>query len=184
MTVVERGRTRVGVLVVAAALLLAGCTGGDGHEPGVGSPDAGSPVAEGGESSAVSATVECLRDRGWEIVVDDEGWAAPGVAETQFDAYVAEVEECTRLNETIEPLEDISQERWEKRYAAVVESAQCLRGQGYDIPETPGFQAWKDSFFVDGGEHQWVPWGFVPVPSMSGSEFRALEEICPQVSVL
>lgn len=135
------------------------------------------------DASETAATVQCLRDRGWEIVVDGDGWGAPGVAEGQFGAYVADSEECARLNQTIVRPEGFSQERWEKGYAAVVESAECLRGQGYDIPQTPSFQAWKDSFFTEGGTDQWMPWGFVPVPTMGVAAVLALEAVCPQVGV-
>lgn len=183
MRVVRHWRPLAGVFVVVMGLVLVGCTADNGQPPGADASDVDSPASGAAASSAVSSAVECLRDRGWEIVVDSEGFGAPGIPEAQFDAYVADVDECTRLNETIEPLEDIPPERWEKAYADTVESAQCLRDQGYDIPETPSLQAWRDSYFVDDGASQWVPWGFVPVPSMSGSELRALEAICPQVGL-
>lgn len=177
MRAATRARASAGAFAVMIGLLLTGCAAGE-QQPDPVVTDSGAPAAESTEDAAL---IDCVRDRGWEIVVDDEGWGAPGISEAQFDVYVADVEECGQLTSVIEPLEDISQERWEQAYARTVETARCLRGQGYDVPETPSFQVWQDSYFADeSGAGQWVPWLFVPVPSMSSEEFRALEAICPQ----
>lgn len=169
-------------LTVIAITLLTSCAGEISGEHSVGPI---SDTASSDPSDSAQAIVVCLRDRGWEISnVDHEGWVAPGVSEAQFETYQSDVSECTEAHGgPIEPLENISEARWRQAYADVVESAECLRGQGFDIPETPSFQAWKETYFVNGGADQWVPWGFVPVPSMSGDEFRTLESICPQVTV-
>jgi hypothetical protein len=185
---IKHSRALRSVFFVAVGLLAVGCSTG-GQQSGVDAPEGGTSLTESGLSAGGQATLECLRDRDWEIVdidVDADGnesWTAPGVFGAQAEAYYADMAECTELNTTIRPLEDISQEEWEQAYAATVESAECLRGQGYDVPATPTFQAWKDSYFVDeSGAGQWVPWGFVP-GEMSQSAFEELEATCPQVGL-
>ncbi len=171
-------RSLVGASVVALGLLgVVGCTADNAQE-------AAPAVSESAAPAADDATLDCVRDRGWEIVVEEDGWSAPGVTEAQFETYSADVEECSQLHQTVQALEDISPEEWQTGYAETVESAQCLRDEGYDIPETPSFQAWQDSYFADReGSEQWVPWLFVPVDSLSTEEWRELEETCPQVGV-
>jgi hypothetical protein len=160
---------------VVVLLAVAGCSADSGQ------PSAGPSNSQAGSSGANPVAL-CMRDRGWAIeVVNSESWKAPGVTEGQWSAYMADSQECAAQHEVIERPEDVPDERWEQTYTKTVESAECLRSQGYDIPETPSFQVWKDSYFVDGGANQWVPWGFVPVPSMDREEFSALEAICPQV---
>lgn len=184
---IKHSRALSSVFFVAVGLLAVGCTT-DGQQSGVDASGSGTSVTEAGLSTERLSIIECLRDRGWEIVdvdVDADGnesWTAPGVQDPQAEAYFADVAECTELNTTIEPLEDISQEEWERGYAVTVESAECVRGQGYDVPETPTFQAWKDSFFVNDGTGEWRPWAFVP-DEMSSSAFEALEARCPQGSL-
>lgn len=167
---------------------VAGCTSDNSGAVNPDEPDEGVTAPNAQDVADFEATVACMRDRGWEIVVDDNsdgtfGFGAPGISEDQFTAYTADVEDCTRLNSHIKSLDDYTDEEWETAYDKTVESAECLRGQGYDIPATPSFQAWKESYYAGDGSQQWVPWGFVPVPSMSGDEARALEAICPQVGL-
>lgn len=171
------GRLFISLLCAVVALLVTGCSG-DPQQPRL-ETDAAKQ-----SSDFLDASVACMRERGWDIEVrEDDSWYAPGVSEEQYDAYVADTNECQEQNETIEQPEDVSAERWKNGYDAVVESAECLRDQGYDIPKAPSFQAWKDSFFAGGGANQWLPWGFVPVPSMSADEFTSLEKVCPQVEL-
>jgi len=176
-TVTALGKLFMALLGAVVGLLVAGCSS-DNQQP--------RPETKTAEQSSemLDASVACMRERGWDIEVrEDESWYAPGVSEEQYDAYVADTNECREANETIEQPEDVSAERWKNGYDAVLASAECLRDQGYDIPKAPSFQAWKDTFFVGDGANQWLPWSFVPVPSMSADEFTSLEENCPQVEV-
>lgn len=184
---IKHSRALRSVFFVAVGLLAVGCST-DGQQSGADAPEGGTSLTEAGLSASTSDIIECLQGRDWEIVdidVDADGnasWTAPGALGAQGEAYNADVAECTQLHTTIRPLEDISQEEWEQAYAFTVESAECVRGQGYDVSETPTFQAWKDSFFVNDGSGEWRPWAFVP-ENMSQSTFEDLEATCPQLSM-
>ena len=193
MTTIARSRLAVPGLVVLLGVLLGGCTSDNKVAPAPDSSTIGAPVsgAQNAQDAAdFAATVACLRDRGWDIVVDDNdgsdgttGFSAPGVSEDQYSAFLADSDDCNRQNAHIKSLDDYTDEEWKTGYAKIVASAECLRGQGYDIPETPSFQAWKESFYNGDGSQQWIPWGFPQLQSLSVPDAKALEAICPQVGL-
>lgn len=165
-----------GILLVGVLTLTgAGCSGSEESPGPVGSTAAAA-------ASGLDAARQCIRDRGWEIVEESDGFSSPpGIPASQFDIYTADSEECLALYVPPVPASAVSDARWEEFYAEVVESAECLRGEGVDVPDTPSFQALKDSYLTADGAEQWGPWGFVPVTSMDSNETRALEKTCPQV---
>ena len=64
-------------------------------------------------------------------------------------------------------------------YERVLELRECILAHGYDVPEPPSAEAWKDSDPV----HAWTPYlamfgdASALIPQ---SELRALMEACPQ----
>lgn len=161
-----------GLAAVVIAVTSLGCSSPDDSTP----PQANS-------TADFDAVMECIHERGWEAVAhDDDSIGSPlGLPEGQLDAYSADVDECLAIHfPPVEP-EDVSDERWQEFYEETIESAECLREQGYDIPEAPSLPAFRDSYFTGDATDQWVPWMFVPVSTLDRGEFEALEGACPQV---
>ncbi len=63
----------------------------------------------------------------------------------------------------------------EQEYYLHLETAECLRAQGYDIPEAPTLETWLETYEDPDGP--WLPYLYVP---QDPDTFWALVEICPQ----
>lgn len=117
------------------------------------------------------AMVECMADAGFEMrfdgvvsfIVDDPG---PQVGE--FDAAM------NRCEQTVGAAHPLPRRLTrEEAYRVKLEVAECLRRQGYDIPQAPSLEAFLESW--DRGP--WDPYRYVSVPPQRWAE---LNRVCPQ----
>lgn len=156
---------------VAILVGLGGCAAAGPDEGAV--PDPASPelIAEGR-----AAVVTCLQERGWDVTLEVDGWSSTGITDAQADAYGRDQDECTEesgLNDI--PVAPLTPERLAEIYAHEVESAECLRAEGYEIPETPSEQSFSELYTT---EKAWYAYRFVEEPSQE--KWSALQVTCPQ----
>ena len=153
---------RAGLLMaVATPALLTGCAGEEPREPTSHATSA---------EDATNRQSACLRDRGWEVSITDDGAisiSSSSVSEEQLDLYRKDAEEC---GEGLLPdPAAFTDEQWSEMYTAVTNSADCLAKQGYEAPDRPTLQAFID---MDGG---WSPYSEIDT-----YDFERLEDLCPQ----
>jgi hypothetical protein len=162
------------IALVAAVIGLGGCATAPQaqREPTpISQDDLAKLAVEGREK-----IVDCLRERGWDVNLEVDGWSMEGVSEQQSDAYSRDQGECqdlSGLNDiSVPPLTD---DRLKDIYAYEVELADCLRSEGYDIPEAPSEQAFMDRYTT---EDAWFAYKFVE--PTSEERWTALQTSCPQ----
>jgi len=71
-----------------------------------------------------------------------------------------------------------SREVIERQYQQVLELAECLRQQGYDIPQAPSEETWIDSWPTG----PWSPYNALALPTGQAGqdEWDRLNVACPQ----
>jgi len=92
----------------------------------------------------------CLRDKGWDVVVGrtSTGYAGPP---EQADAFQADLWKCYKALgfADVKPPE-YTPAYLAKKYQQEQDTRTCLVGQGKDIPELPSLRAYSDMFFNEG----------------------------------
>jgi hypothetical protein len=128
-------------------------------------------------AQAVRRTAQCLRERGWNITTEADGWGVTDLAASQVDAYEADAAACQDATgmATMDPLPD-TPERMRRLYAYEVELAECLRDQGVDVPPAPSEQAFIDRYQTDDA---WFAYAFADPASYGPDRWAALESTCP-----
>lgn len=184
------------VLVVAAVsgLLLAGCGGSD--SPSVASIDGGAGTTADGESSdaptdpeeAILAFSDCMRENGVDLPDpdfqgpgqnqgddDDDGGPqfGPGGGIDQNDPdFQKAMEACQPLLANIQGRFDPDQQ--EQFQDAALEYAQCMRDEGYDVPDPEFGQGPGPG--GGGGVFQQAPDGVDP----DDPDYQAAQETCQE----
>ncbi len=188
------GRFRAGrhfraLAVVLGAVALTGCAApgsGDQAAPGWDEPGWMAQVREQDEAYQ-SAMISCYAEYGLEAarsiggggvgfvnLADDSGQMPPGVADVLETASA----DC---NARV-PLPDhrASQTFDDASYQRLLELRACIAAHGYDVPEAPSAETWKDSE----PSTAWNPYsamfaGTSGTP-ISQDELRSLMAACPQ----
>jgi hypothetical protein len=147
------------LVVVAVTLLLGGCSpapGGDGDRPG-------------SRAEATERFAECMTERGWIVTVDPvDGGVSAEFSSDQEDAYSADTDACyesTGANQARE----LTQDDYAKGYAMMLESLECLRNEGVDLPDAPSYQAYVD-----------LKGMYTPYRDMPDGRYEELLTACPQ----
>ena len=153
---------------------LAGCTSAPRVDPDAAPPSRDELAAMAQE--AREKVVDCLQERGWDVVLEADGWSMEGATAEQADAYERDQRECQELSGANDiPVPPLTDERLEELYAYEVELAECLRAEGYDIPEAPSEQAFVELYTT---EDAWYAYRFVTPTSEDA--WKALQVSCPQ----
>lgn len=160
-------------------LVLAGCSAGATStvDPST-SPSPSESVDA--EVQVVKAQVDCLVAKGWTVRYDDQdggrGYSSV-IDDSQSDQFDADTKACKKQVGWTEPVIDHhwTDEEWQDIYADEQQVAQCLRDEGYDVPEVPSFQEWRDRY---GTDDHWSAYGFVP--NVDQQEWKRLNLACPQ----
>lgn len=156
----------------AVVLALAGC--------------AGSPVPEstgnGSEQPAASEVTElvvgCLQDAGWDVILQSDGYEIRNLTEAQTASYELDEAECQEASGWNDmAAEELTPERLSVMYDDELVRADCLRAEGFDVPEAPSRQSYIDRYT---GEDPWYAYKFVEPADLSEAEWTALQEKCPQ----
>jgi len=162
-------------MVAGAALVLSGCA--------VAVPS-GSPVAPPNSLSLSPAgddLYECITEKGWDVTLLWDGGveaSSETIPQEQLDLYRADMAECmAELDQRILAMTEVE---IRAAYLAELVTRECLVGLGYDVQEPPSEQTYIDDFFGV----RWTAYGEsnVSVQALSDSEWRTLNESCPQPS--
>ncbi|GAA2444411.1 hypothetical protein [Agromyces soli] len=137
--------------VAAAALLavvLTGCSTNESPSVDPGSLFSGMEVAE--------ARTACLADRGWDVSLDAQGAMLANYPPEQEAAFEADNLAC--LEEAgVDPDAGLTDEEFETAYRWYREIESCLRAHGWDAPERPSEERFRDTYDTA----PWIPWEFV-----------------------
>jgi hypothetical protein len=118
-----------------------------------------------------SAYADCLRDKGWEVTIADDGSVTAKVPAAQGDAYDDATVEC-RAGLTITPFDEYTDAQRHDLYDAQVALRSCLVSLDIDLPEPPSYAVFEEA----GGT--WTPYLDVPQDVVSNNG-AALSEQCP-----
>lgn len=102
------------------------------------------------------ARTTCLADRGWDVRLDAEGAIFANYPPEQEDAFEADNTACLK-KAGVDPDAAITDEQFEISYRWYQEIEECLRVHGWDTPERPSEERFRDSYETD----PWIPWEFV-----------------------
>ncbi|MEZ5086737.1 MAG: hypothetical protein R2722_10955 [Tessaracoccus sp.] len=183
-------------LVAASFLVVAGCTGAPtaGDSPSSGAPSKSVESAAPGHLPGVvdpdNVTLqdlallhaECLREKGWEVTLDLElgAYESPDLTEEQYGIWAEDRETCEEKYAHLldAPLVDPNDPRWESYYQDQLDTAECLRQQGYEVDPPPSLEVWKEHYIAS-SDDLWLAYGAVS-GSVDETEWRALNRVCPQ----
>lgn len=116
-----------------------------------------------------NARAECMRERGWDVSVDDDGQIHADFPADQGDAYGNDSTDClTSLG--IDPEAPTPEKTLDSVYPTYVEGADCLRKAGWEISTTPTLATFKDTYETQ----PWYPWSEIPPQEWDGAK-----KLCP-----
>lgn len=113
----------------------------------------------------------CMNERGWNVTVSEDGGVEGEYTDEQADRFTEDRDECNAFAGTNE---ELSPAEYEEAYAALLDNRDCIIAQGYDLPQPPSYQAWRDM------NAAWNPFVDLP-PDLATSDLQALVEACPPV---
>jgi hypothetical protein len=123
--------------------------------------------------------VDCLRREGFEAEVVGLGLSLDAPDEQEALAFAA-LEACQTAadNRFGEPEEPSA----EDMYRFQIEVAQCLRGEGFQVPDPPSMETWVERYRRQDFEGLWFPYDSVvsAAASMKNEDWERLNLACPQ----
>ena len=155
------------LLAGSLALALSACTGNDGEDSAEPPPDV--VTADFGQ-----VMQECMAAKGWtvEVLPDGQGIVSD-VPPEQAPQRRAALDECSDEHGFSDPPPPQTPEQLRDNYAALLDTAECLRGEGHVIEDPP-----SEEVFVETAGAAWHPYTSVDVTDMD--EWYRLNEVCPQ----
>lgn len=158
-------RARALVLSVIVIAALTACTA---------TPDSTGP--EPAPVDALTATIRCMEERGFEATADAYGgFSSPEMGPEQSALWREAAEECKA--ETGWGVENYDDEQLAELYALEVEQFDCLVDLGYTPQEPPSLQSYIESW-GGGSEPPYQPFASVIAGLKAEEQQRILEE-CP-----
>lgn len=121
-------------------------------------------------------TVQCANDQGIaaRLIPPGDGISLSDVPTGQHLNARSVLNAC-RAGLQLPPPEPPTRETIEAEYAHQLEVAECLRGEGYAIPEASSLDAFIEGYAT--GEI-WLPYNYVQ--TVSPTEWERLQVACPQ----
>jgi len=173
MRIAPRRKWLASLVLVGVAWGLVGCSG----QPQMTEE---TPSATADEYAHARAVAQCLQESGWGVDFDESDGSygvKDGIPEAQAGQYEADRVACEEKfpQEQGPALEDWTAEQWSELYAREQQTAECLRNEGYDVPEIPSEQTYIDRY--KNGD-PWLAYAFLPV--VGESEWKRLNDACPQ----
>ena len=167
------------VLVMVPLLGLAtACGANTTQTPKRESTPGTAPATIDQEAAQVAQIVECLQQRGWDVKLSQPGSTSYDVKRNsnQDSQFAEDQVACDKEAGWVQnpPMSEWIDAQWAQAYAFQRETADCLRGQGYEIPDIPSFQKWQDTFPT---EDAWTAYEFVP--NVDEQEWNRLNQACP-----
>lgn len=164
------------VLVLALALVGCASPAADSSELVAGlTPEEAQYIEQANQ--AVERTGQCLIDRGWNVEIAPDGWGVTDLDATQKSAYDADVADCQAETgmASMAPLPD-SPERSHRLYEYEADLAECLRDEGFDVPETPSEQVFVDRYKTD---NPWFAYATLDPGEVGPERWAEIEATCP-----
>lgn len=135
------------------------------------------PVAPGYEDADFSSMTgdeksrylyDCLRDKGWDVTLADDGGIQSEGDSSQNGAFAADSTACNApIRAAAIPMSAWSQESWDELYQAKKSEADCLAALGYNVPPAPSRDLFIENTLAG---NQWTPWvvvvGQTPAPGI------------------
>lgn len=160
--------------VLAASLLLAACTTGTAN-PDSTAAQSETPIFTGTPEEFNLLVMECLRDRGWEVMLGNQAEGAGTfmitVTPDQEDAYRTDSEACAEPLGVFPPP---TRRDLERQYEWLLGQRRCLIEAGYEIDEPPTLEWWLENY--NNVETGWDPVGDVG----HGLDYQRALAACPR----
>ncbi|WP_306232497.1 hypothetical protein [Agrococcus beijingensis] len=159
-------KLRVGSLAaMLTAFACVGCASAPDPAPTV-EPLVIAPVSgethEGTLDEWSTAMVACLRDAGWDASIPPGtpagGLSSGHVPPEQDDQYREDVDYCLRVK-VGEWVEIRDEQDLRARYDALGAQFSCLGAAGFDVPEPPSYETFRDAFNSTGTTLSYYPPG-------------------------
>jgi len=120
---------------------------------------------------------QCLIDGNWPVTSNaaGDGFTVGSIPVEQREAFWEADADCQRQAGPRPVAPPPSEEEIAQIYEQLLEVADCLRKEGYDIAPAPSLEAFVDSYETG----PWHPYLSLP-DDLSASEWDRLERVCPQ----
>lgn len=177
-------RRASGILcAVLLASLTFSCSAGAGGTADEGeqqrtTPDAPAGTFGGTQDEWIVATVECLRDAGWDAQADFEqdGFEIPSFTFEQRDALMKAEADCARSVGELPDEPPMSAEEIGEQYDYFVEELiPCLTERGYQVDDPPSRDAFVEAYYSN---DSWSP--YLNVDPVTEDDWREINRECPQ----
>lgn len=126
--------------------------------------------------AVAEAEAACLRDHGYPVTIlpPGNGISFAGIPQKQQAEAAAVLQACDAgLN--LPAYHPPDRATLERLYRKTLETADCLRREGYDVGDAPSMETWVESWPTG----PWSPYDSIP-PSVSDDEWDRLNVACPQ----
>lgn len=161
-------------LLVGFVLLAAACSssGGEARTTSAPEPNAmGTLAGTEPDSGAAPRPVdpadvarflgECMRQNGWEVMIDDAGVEFPPIPDAQVVLREGDLLGCedalAEAGVTPQEGEPVAVEHVRLDYDIQLETNACLVENGYPVPAIPSWERYLDSVLNGSEEDQWSP---------------------------
>lgn len=166
------------LLITSLLMAGAGCERlGDDALPSADTEAARPDEAVTPEVDEIRRMAGCLAERGIATTLEADGAgfsAEPGALDQeQFRAVIEECKNLTGAGST--PPAQLTPDEIRAVYDRWIETAECLRSQGYEPDEPTSVQAFVDAWSTGGA---WNP--YLSIETDSSEEFARLNQLCPQ----
>jgi hypothetical protein len=161
---------RWALATVVAVSAVSGCSGGD--------PAPVPPTSTGAADGGTQALVDCMRERGWDATFDesDGSMLVTDVPDAQSEQYARDNLECQAQAGIDADPAALTDDQLHELYQHEVATAECLRGEGVDVPEPSSEQAFHDAY-ASGSAFS----AYAAVGNVSEDEWNRLNAACPQL---
>ena len=89
----------------------------------------------------------CLDGKGWSVTVNEFGGASePFSDDAEMTRYHADMVDC-RASAGLSD-QAPTQQQAEQAYRGALDTAACLRAQGFEVPDAPSEQSWVEAFLT------------------------------------
>ncbi len=146
---------------VALLLVVAACSPAESDQPGSGLLD---PTQAGGLTDIgeeYRAFGECMREKGWDVTVREDGVAVDDTAPGQRAVAATDATECQETLVAVgispDPNAPPSEEHVRAVYDAALEIYACLVDNGYPVPDIPSWESYLDTRLSGSEEDRWSP---------------------------
>lgn len=174
-----RRRLLAGLVAITSLATIAGC----GSDETQSAPAPAAPNTATDRFAPQREVASCLRESGWAVDFSesDGSYEVTGVPEAQSSQFQADELACgDKFLPDAVGVSEVTPEQWTQMYTAELGVAECLRQEGYDVPEAPTEQSFVDSY-VSGTGKPWSP--YASVPALGDSEWKKLNTTCPQTQM-